>query len=138
MWSKTQLLKLRRNIHLAATSLDDETAVETPELFPAWEVGHDYAVDDRIQYGGDLYKVIQAHRSQADWTPDVSVSLFEKIEKPGTGTHDDPIKYKPGMALKRDLYYTQYDVLYICIRGSGIAVWNDLKDMVGNYVEVAE
>lgn len=30
-------------------------------------------------YDSVLYKVLQAHTSQADWMPDVSVSLFAKI-----------------------------------------------------------
>ncbi len=32
---------------------------------------------------GKLYRVLQAHRSQADWTPDVAVSLFVQINDPG-------------------------------------------------------
>lgn len=138
MWSRQQLLKMKRNIHLAATSLPDETAAETPEIFAPWEIDHDYAVDDRFQYGGKLYKVRQAHRSQADWTPDITPSLYAEIAKPGTGTHDDPIHYNNNMELEAGLYYTQFDVLYICIRSSGIPVYNNLSDLVGLYVEVSE
>ena len=83
-WSKKQLLKCRRNIHLAAVSLSDDDAAETPELFPAWEVPHDYAVDDRFHYDGKLWKVLQAHTSQADWTPDITPSLYAEVENPAT------------------------------------------------------
>lgn len=111
MWSKTQLLKMRRNIHLAATSLPDETAVETPELFEAWVVDHDYAVDDRIQYDNDLYKVIQTHHSQDDWTPDVAVSIWVKIDDPSIewpewkqpqGAHD---AYKAGAKVSHNGFH---------------------------------
>ena len=49
------------------------------ELFPAWVVGRAYAVDDRVQHGGTLYKCIQAHTSQTDWTPEAAPSLFAKV-----------------------------------------------------------
>jgi len=50
----------------ALRALTDETALDTIDLFPAWRAGEAYAVGDRIQYGGKLYKVVQAHTSQAD------------------------------------------------------------------------
>lgn len=39
------------------------------ELFPMWATGTAYAVDDRVQYNGKLYKCLQAHTAQADWNP---------------------------------------------------------------------
>lgn len=136
-WSKQQLLKMKRNLHLAAVSLDDETAAETPELFEAWASPADYAAGDRRQFGGRLWKCLQAHRSQADWTPDVSASLWTEIEKPGDGTHDNPIRYHNNMELTEGLYYTQLGVLYLCTRSTGVPVYNDLADLVGLYVEAA-
>lgn len=35
------------------------------------------------------------------------------------------------------LYYTQDGVTYLCTRDTGIAVYNDLSDLVGIYVEEA-
>ena len=67
---------LRKLIEQLAVTLDDETALTGVELFPAWAVGKAYAVDDRVQHGGILYKCIQAHTSQADWTPDVTPALW--------------------------------------------------------------
>ena len=37
--TRTELLKIRRMIEKASASLEDADALETPELFPAWEVG---------------------------------------------------------------------------------------------------
>ena len=34
------------------------------------------AVGDRYRYGETLYKVIQAHTTQEDWTPDKTPALF--------------------------------------------------------------
>ena len=75
--------ELREAIDAITDTYSDDDAVEHIILFPAWMVGRDYSVDDRIRYGGKLYKVLQSHRSQADWTPDVAVSLFVQIHDPG-------------------------------------------------------
>lgn len=72
-------------------NLDDSVAMEVADLYPEWETGKAYEVGKIVKYGvnsdGDtqLYKVIQAHTSQADWTPDVAVSLFNKIGFDGSG-----------------------------------------------------
>lgn len=135
-WSKQQLLKMRRNIHLAAQSVDDTTALETPEIFPGWEVDTDYTVGYRVRFGGNLYRCEQAHRSQSDWAPDVAASLWAQVAEPGDGTKEHPIAYNGNMALEQGKYYIQFDVVYICIRDTQIPVYNNLADLVGNYVEV--
>ena len=92
--------QLRPYIEKAAVSLTDADALESVELFPAWAAGVAYTVDERIQYGGTLYRVVQAHTSQADWTPDKTPALFVVVsldEWPEfvqpTGAHD---AYKKG------------------------------------------
>ena len=57
----------------------DEQAVEVPALYPAWAEGIAYEVGERVLYNEVLYKVLIAHASQSDWTPDVAVSLFAKV-----------------------------------------------------------
>ena len=59
-----------------AQSLPDEQAMEVPTLFPEWESGAAYVKDNRICYQNQLYKCLQDHTSQADWTPDTAVSLW--------------------------------------------------------------
>ena len=86
---------LRPYIEKAAISLTDEDALQAVELFPQWVTGHAYIVDERLQYNGVLYRVVQAHTSQADWTPDITPALFVVVsldEWPDfvqpTGAHD--------------------------------------------------
>lgn len=74
--------QLRAVIEGLAVSLDDTAAIESPELFPNWKVGVQYTIGDRVRYEGVLYKVLQAHTSQAEWTPNVAVSLFAKVLNP--------------------------------------------------------
>lgn len=91
---------LRPYIEKASVSLADEDALQAVELFPKWAAGHAYAVDERLQYKNVLYRVVQAHTSQADWTPDITPALFVTVspdEWPEfvqpTGAHD---AYKKG------------------------------------------
>ena len=66
------LVKLRE-------SATDEQALSVPALYPAWRSGVDYVAGQRVMHGGVLYKVLQGHTSQDDWTPDAAVSLFAKV-----------------------------------------------------------
>ena len=52
----------------------------------AWAVGVAYAVNDTVTYGGCTYKVIQAHTSQADWTPPAVPALFTQVSCGGGAT----------------------------------------------------
>lgn len=70
--------KLRNLIESMAENLDDETAEQNPNVFPLWAVGVEYEVDYKVRYNDVVYKVLQAHTSQEDWTPDTAVSLYAK------------------------------------------------------------
>lgn len=91
---------LRPYIEKASVSLADEDAMQAVELFPQWVTGRAYSVDERLQYKNVLYRVVQAHTSQADWAPDITPALFVIVsldEWPEfvqpTGAHD---AYKKG------------------------------------------
>lgn len=75
----SEALMYRNLIEKAAGSLADEDALEVPMLFPRWKADVAYAAGDRVYYEGTLYKVLIAHTSQADWTPDVAPSLFAEV-----------------------------------------------------------
>ena len=60
-------------------SATDEQALESILIYPAWQENKSYISGERVQYNEVLYKVLQNHTSQADWTPDVAVSLFAKV-----------------------------------------------------------
>lgn len=45
----------------------------------AWAVGVAYNVGDQVTYNGHTYQCLQAHTSQATWTPDVTPSLWQEI-----------------------------------------------------------
>lgn len=71
--------RLRAAIEKGATSLDDATALAAVELYPVWVSGQSYDVDVRVQHNGTLYRCVQAHTSQDDWTPDATPALWTAV-----------------------------------------------------------
>lgn len=73
--------ELRAKIEeLATDHIDDSDATSYTELFPLWDGnGKDYKTGDRVRFNGILYKVLQDHTSQPDWTPEAAPSLFAEV-----------------------------------------------------------
>lgn len=95
--------QFRKALQMFAASLSDEKAMEVATIYDPWSDGKAYTVGDFVTYGensvGDpqLYKVVQAHTSQADWKPDITPALYVAIglDEQGypvwsqpTGAHD--------------------------------------------------
>ena len=76
---RSEALNLRKHIENAVQSLTDAAALEAVVLHPVWAAGQDYTAGFKVQYNGTLYKVLTAHTSQDDWTPDAAPSLFAKV-----------------------------------------------------------
>lgn len=74
--------QLRQAIQFQVVALPDEQAVLIPSVFPLWDSTAAYQTGDRVQYGDLLYKCLQSHTAQADWTPDAAVSLWVRIDDP--------------------------------------------------------
>jgi len=81
--TRERAYQLRAMIVKASASLPDEDALEAVELFPAWQTDHDYTVGGRVRYGDKLYRVVQAHTSQDNWTPDQTQALWTEVAAPG-------------------------------------------------------
>lgn len=70
---------LNMDFQAQVQTLSDEQALQVQSVFPVWQVDVDYTVDFKVRHNDILYKVLQAHHSQADWAPDVAPSLFAKV-----------------------------------------------------------
>lgn len=129
--------KVRAVMDAAGAMLTDEQALQVTQLYPPWNAETEYAKDARFRYGGSLYRVLQAHTSQADWLPGAGTeSLYTRIDETHAGTPGDPIPYDGNMALENGRYYSQNGVTYQCTRDTGTPVYHALADLVGLYVEV--
>ena len=59
--------------------IDEVTASENAGLFLEWDEKSSYKANDLRQRNGQLYKCLQDHTAQADWTPENSPSLWKLI-----------------------------------------------------------
>ena len=63
-------------------TIDEVTATEHIETFARWESAVKYEVGNLRAYNDCLYKCLQAHTSQEDWTPDITPSLWKIAGNP--------------------------------------------------------
>lgn len=80
--TKEELEMFIESIMTMRNRATDAMSWDAAYFFPAWKTEHDYKTGDRVQYEGNLYKCIQAHTAQSDWTPDTAVSLWVKVDDP--------------------------------------------------------
>ena len=76
---------IRAAMDAAAAALTDEEALKASAIYPAWSAEGAYAAGERVRHGGTLWKCLQAHTAQADWTPDGAPSLWAKVLVSDTG-----------------------------------------------------
>jgi len=78
---------IRSQLDNVTNEMTDEQALQSPALFREWN-GNSvaYIIGQRLVYNNILYKVLQGHTSQSDWTPDAAVSLFAKVLIPDENT----------------------------------------------------
>lgn len=128
----------------------------TESLYVVIDKAHTGTQDDPILYSGNmelfadnfyiendiLYKCIRNSDIPIYHTLSSLLGIYVELvvnelpEEEPTGTVDAPIPYARGMALEKDLYYSQNDVVYLCILNTGGLVYHDLSDLVGLYVMV--
>jgi len=95
---------------LTEDALSDEQIEGLKVLFKEWVAGEAVKIDDWRRYGDNLYKCLQAHTTQSDWTPDITPALWVVRSAPGvvpdwkqpTGAHDvymlgDRMRYTDGL-----------------------------------------
>ena len=67
-----------------ASDLSQDELNDLMDLYEDWEVGESVNVGDIRRYNGKLYRVIQAHTTQADSTPDSVPALWNEYTPPTT------------------------------------------------------
>lgn len=65
-----------------AGQIDDVTATENVAQFSPWAFPVAYKAGNIREHGGTLFRCVQDHTSQADWTPPAAPSLWAKIGDP--------------------------------------------------------
>lgn len=125
-----------------SVTLTDEQSLSVKHIYPQWEefIGQSLEPGFKVLYGDKLYKVRQKISSVLEnQFPSIdTAALYEEINEVASGTVDDPIPYNNNMELEEGKYYSQNGVVYLCTRSTGQAVYNNLSDLVGIYVQVIE
>ena len=102
---------LERAAALLAQEFDDVRAAQVPNLFPVWSPGTAYAAGARVSDGkGWLYKVVQAHTSQADWPLSSTPALYTPLGVTAADPEAVPEWVQPAGA--HDAYQTGDRVRY--------------------------
>ena len=133
--SESEVSRMLITQQINTLAVDDNTALRMMEFYPEWAENTAYAVGYKVQRNGKLWRVLQAHTSQATWEPENAPSLWEQINETHAGTLDDPIPYDGNMALESGKYYFQDNAIYLCNRDTVNPVYNPLAELVGIYVE---
>lgn len=123
--------RLRATIEILAENLDDEAAIDAVELFQNWAVCVEYAKDERVRYNKILYKVLQSHTSQADWTPDTAVSLYARVLIPDPEVipvWEQPDSTNPYMKGNKVHYPTADDDIYESVVDNNVRSPSDYPD----------
>ena len=134
--TESEVSRMLITAQVNSLSVDDNTALRMKDFYPEWSENTAYTVGYKVQRNGKLWRVLQAHTSQMGWEPENAASLWEQINETHAGTLEDPIPYDGNMALEKGKHYTQNYEVYLCIRDTGIPVYNPLSELVGIYVEV--
>jgi hypothetical protein len=61
-------------------NFSDYQALQIAELYAAWHIDVNYKVGQIVRHEEKLYRCVQAHTSQENWTPDVSASMWSEIK----------------------------------------------------------
>lgn len=143
-YSVKKMQHLKAALRAFAQTVTDEQAATFPTVFPEWKVGETVKPGDRRYYPPTekLYKVRdgQGHTTQADWTPDVAVSLWSVVDVAHAGTLADPIPAARSMEYTYGLYYLDPEdgLVYLCTRagaaeGDAISLAYLPHELVGQY-----
>ena len=89
---------------IGGLDLTDEQALTVADYYRIWTTDVTYKEGQYVRYNGVLYKVLQEHTSQSDWTPIGAPSLFAEVligdpegdEVPEWAQPDSTNAYKQG------------------------------------------
>lgn len=90
--------QFRKALLMFAQTLTDDEAMEIATVYPEWKNETAYKVNEMVTYGVNevddpqLYRCVQAHTSQSDWTPNVTPALWTPI---GLAPDNIPIWSQP-------------------------------------------
>lgn len=88
--------RINSNLQATRKLIRVDELTELIDLYETYQIDHAYNAGDVFKHDGKLYKVIQAHTSQTDWIPSVTLALYLSLMpkdvipewRQPTGAHD--------------------------------------------------
>lgn len=77
--TRREAMRYRRHINAVIEPLADEAALDVTDLFEPWKTDTQYAAGDRAKHNDLLYRCVQGHTSQDNWTPDATPALWTRV-----------------------------------------------------------
>lgn len=120
-------------IQCAIPLMTNGQIIQCVSVLTEWEkfIGGKMEANQRFKYKGEPWQSRQEISVVLENQPPAveTAALYERIESSHTGSQEYPIPYSPLMRVYKDKYYTQNDVLYLCIEDSGQPLYADCKDL---------
>lgn len=126
-----QATAIRAAMDTVTQQLSDEQAEQVTQLYYPWQPGVQYASGDRRRYADLLYRCVQPHTSQADWTPDAAPALWVR-----TSADEWPIWVQPSGA--HDAYAMGAKVTHAAKRWTSDIDANVWEPGVNGWTEVQQ
>lgn len=131
---QAQLMEAMRGQMSKRTDVDDEKALMLSNMFHTFSYlckrGKEIKAGTVLRHGNRLWRAVQTHTPLSIYPPSIdTASLYTKVNKSHAGTLEDPIPYEQNMAFEKGKYYSQYEVVYLCILTTVNGYPNDLKDL---------
>ena len=140
--------EFRAAASLAAQGATDAQAATMPTMYDLWAPGVAYGGEGQPSIvrrpDGQLYRIRQAHTSQAGWEPEAVPAIWAAIDKSHAGTAADPIPAVRGMEYVYGKYYLDGEdgKTYLCTRigeadGGKIVLQYLPHELIGQYFAAA-
>ena len=110
--AQTAMLRTAMRKFVRIDELQPEDIADLVGLYDPWIADEAVAVGDIRSYDGKLYKVVQAHTTQADWTPDATPALWTEIAPPETEDGEEIVPDFVQPTGEHDAYKTGDKVLF--------------------------
>ena len=127
-----------------ATDIQDEQALEMPDLFRTWDealaAGEELGANTVLNLDGQLYRVVQAVTPQEHQRPDGEgmLAIYRPIDQTHAGTQEDPIPFVYGMDTEQGKYYSSGGKTYLCNLTMTPCVWAPGTPGLWQWTEVTE
>lgn len=125
--------EMKLAIQCAIPLMSNDQILQCVSVLTEWEefIGGKMEAHQRFQFKKEAWESRQEIPIVLEGQePGISTAaLYQRIESSHAGTQEDPIPYSPLMTAYKDKYYTQNDVMYLCLEDSGQPLYADCENL---------